>query len=220
MWSLGVILANLACVRNPWRQATLDDETFCAYLEDNSLLGRILPLSAAALRILAGCFAEDPEERITVSQLREMVVAAPSFSTLPQRNRSVMSAVFGSASSMPVTPVTPMQFALEHTPTPRLVHSREYQVPLGRGRDFPSSSSVGSQQWLPPTPPLSPLEAHGATGVPPAHGYSSQKQWPLLNSRPSALVPVPHTHSASILDLTGTGYRQHHPTSSCQLIPG
>ncbi|MCO5610614.1 hypothetical protein L7F22_064853 [Adiantum nelumboides] len=32
VWSLGVILVNLICGRNPWKQATMSDETFREYL--------------------------------------------------------------------------------------------------------------------------------------------------------------------------------------------
>lgn len=81
LWSLGVILVNLACGRNPWRQACADDDTFRAYLDDPGLLATILPLSSASSTILAGLFARNPADRINIAQLRAMVVAAPSFST-------------------------------------------------------------------------------------------------------------------------------------------
>jgi len=85
LWSLGVILVNLACGRNPWRQACADDDTFRAYLEDPTVLGSILPLSTWSTSILARLFAQNPADRISLAQLRAMVVAAPSFSTTPRR---------------------------------------------------------------------------------------------------------------------------------------
>ncbi|TXT08728.1 hypothetical protein VHUM_02856 [Vanrija humicola] len=81
LWSLGVILVNLACGRNPWRQARADDDTFRAYLDDPSLLATILPLSPASSAILAGLFTRNPADRIGLAQLRAMVIAAPTFST-------------------------------------------------------------------------------------------------------------------------------------------
>ncbi|WOO83506.1 Negative regulator of sexual conjugation and meiosis [Vanrija pseudolonga] len=81
LWSLGVILVNLACGRNPWRQARADDDTFRAYLDDPSLLATILPLSPASSAILAGLFTRNPSDRIGLAQLRAMVMAAPTFST-------------------------------------------------------------------------------------------------------------------------------------------
>ncbi|GMK56229.1 hypothetical protein CspeluHIS016_0300690 [Cutaneotrichosporon spelunceum] len=93
LWSLGIILINLACVRNPWKQATIDDETFRAYIEDPSILPRILPLSTATAEICAGLFAANPADRISLAQLTSMVKRAPSFS----------------APAMPAPPIPPQQ---------------------------------------------------------------------------------------------------------------
>jgi serine/threonine protein kinase len=45
IWSLGVILVNLTCGRNPWKRASPEDSTFRAYLKDSKFLRTILPLS-------------------------------------------------------------------------------------------------------------------------------------------------------------------------------
>ncbi|RAL65266.1 hypothetical protein DID88_001371 [Monilinia fructigena] len=42
VWSLGVILVNLAFARNPWRQASWDDTTYNAFLKDRNFLKTIL----------------------------------------------------------------------------------------------------------------------------------------------------------------------------------
>ncbi|KAJ6143464.1 hypothetical protein N7471_002917 [Penicillium samsonianum] len=46
VWSLGVILVNLTCGRNPWKRASVEDSTFQAYLKDPFFLKTILPLSS------------------------------------------------------------------------------------------------------------------------------------------------------------------------------
>lgn len=81
LWALGVILVNLVCGRNPWRQALATDVGFRAYLDDPGTLATILPLSHASSAILAGLFAPNPCDRISLAQLRAQVIAAPAFST-------------------------------------------------------------------------------------------------------------------------------------------
>lgn len=73
IWALGVILVNLTCGRNPWKQASPDDETFCAFVYDEEFLPNILPVSFDCNEILKRIFALDPEERITLPELRHAV---------------------------------------------------------------------------------------------------------------------------------------------------
>lgn len=79
VWSLGVILTNLVCGRNPWRIASPSDESFKVYLQDPSFLRRILPISEECLEILKGIFTVDPARRISLAELRKRVVAVTSF---------------------------------------------------------------------------------------------------------------------------------------------
>lgn len=74
VWSLGVILVNLTCGRNPWRQATLSDPTFLAFTRDPAtFLQTILPLSAQANYLLTRAFELDPARRASVAELRVLV---------------------------------------------------------------------------------------------------------------------------------------------------
>ena len=77
VWSLGVILVNLACGRNPWRKACLEDSTFGAFLRDRHFLRSILPLSTELDDILHSVFQCDPSKRISIDQLRDRVAACP-----------------------------------------------------------------------------------------------------------------------------------------------
>ncbi|KAL2001352.1 hypothetical protein VTN02DRAFT_1845 [Thermoascus thermophilus] len=81
VWSLGVILVNLTCGRNPWKRASTDDSTFRAYLKDPQFLRTILPLSSELNYILRRIFECDPRQRITLPELRRLIVECPRFTT-------------------------------------------------------------------------------------------------------------------------------------------
>lgn len=81
VWSLGVILVNLTCGRNPWKRASHDDATFRAYLKDSRFLSSILPLSSELDRILRRIFECNPARRITIPELRELILRCPRFTT-------------------------------------------------------------------------------------------------------------------------------------------
>jgi len=88
VWSLGVILVNLTCGRNPWKKASPDDSTFRAFLKDPKFLSSILPISTELNMILRRIFECDPHKRITLQELREVLINCPrlttnSYNTLP-----------------------------------------------------------------------------------------------------------------------------------------
>lgn len=79
VWSLGVILVNLICGRNPWKQACPADETFREYLRNPEFLKEILPISDDINTLLKAIFTVRPEKRISVTQLRQMMRVIPRF---------------------------------------------------------------------------------------------------------------------------------------------
>ncbi|KAI9318147.1 kinase-like domain-containing protein [Dichotomocladium elegans] len=79
IWALGVVLINLATGRNPWRQASLSDETFCAYLADPDFLLSILPISRELNQILKRIFCINPLHRISLDELRERISRCKHF---------------------------------------------------------------------------------------------------------------------------------------------
>lgn len=83
VWSLGVILVNLTCGRNPWKRASLEDATFRAYLKDPSFLKTILPLSDEMIFILSRIFECDPMKRITIPELRGLILNCPRLTIPP-----------------------------------------------------------------------------------------------------------------------------------------
>ncbi|KAL7267819.1 Serine/threonine protein kinase [Rhizina undulata] len=83
VWSLGVILVNLTCGRNPWKRASLSDSTFRAYLKDPRFLRTILPLSPELDSILRLIFECNPQKRITIRELRYRIMACHRFTNGP-----------------------------------------------------------------------------------------------------------------------------------------
>jgi len=81
VWSLGVILVNLTCGRNPWKRASTSDSTFKAYLKDSKFLKSILPLSSELDSILRRIFECDPQKRITIPELRSLILRCQRFTT-------------------------------------------------------------------------------------------------------------------------------------------
>lgn len=84
VWSLGVILVNLTCGRNPWKQASYEDSTYRAYTRNPGFLKTILPVSDELNDILGSIFTRDPEQRITMSALKQRILACSSFTCTEQ----------------------------------------------------------------------------------------------------------------------------------------
>jgi serine/threonine protein kinase len=101
IWSLGVILVNLTCGRNPWKQASAEDSTYKAFTRNPEFLKTILPLSDELNDILGMIFARNPEERITIGQLKYRISQCTSFSAPLQ------------AQQLPTPPQSPCQVAFE-----------------------------------------------------------------------------------------------------------
>ncbi|KAF2844450.1 kinase-like protein [Plenodomus tracheiphilus IPT5] len=80
IWSLGVILVNLTCARNPWKRASFGDSNFRAFMQDPEFLRSILPLSQELDAILRRIFELDPAKRATIFEIREMILCCSGFS--------------------------------------------------------------------------------------------------------------------------------------------
>ncbi|KAG0142998.1 hypothetical protein CROQUDRAFT_49432 [Cronartium quercuum f. sp. fusiforme G11] len=83
IWSLGVILVNLTCGRNPWKQACPTDETFRAYLANPDFLRSILPVSEPCNKILKRIFALNPLARISLAELKTEIAKVETFNMTP-----------------------------------------------------------------------------------------------------------------------------------------
>lgn len=82
-----MILINLAAGRNPWKQASLKDETFRAYLADPDFLLKILPISRELNRILKRIFCIDPLRRIGLKELKHRIQQCKYFTRTAEVDR-------------------------------------------------------------------------------------------------------------------------------------
>jgi serine/threonine protein kinase len=78
-----VILVNLTCGRNPWKQASFEDSTYRAYVRSPGFLKTILPLSDELDDILSRIFTRDPAQRIALPELRARIMACSRFTAPP-----------------------------------------------------------------------------------------------------------------------------------------
>ncbi|GAA95198.1 uncharacterized protein L969DRAFT_92073 [Mixia osmundae IAM 14324] len=92
VWSLGVILVNLTCGRNPWKQACPSDETFRAFTKNPDFLRSILPVSKPCNELLKRIFALDPEERINITELRAAAMAIPHWTMTSEELKTATKA--------------------------------------------------------------------------------------------------------------------------------
>ena len=74
-------MVNLSCGRNPWKRASIEDSTFRAYLKNPRFLSSILPLSPELDAILRRIFECDPRRRISIPELRDLIVRCPRFTS-------------------------------------------------------------------------------------------------------------------------------------------
>jgi serine/threonine protein kinase len=129
VWSLGVILVNLTCGRNPWKRASFEDSTFRAYMKDPKFLRSILPLSTELDSILKRIFEFNPAKRITIAELRDLIVRCPRFTASKS----------AAPSPLPSPPFAPADYA-------RDVAFTGYQQPIV----VPSVSPLPGPMYSPP----------------------------------------------------------------------
>jgi len=128
IWSLGIILVNLVCGRNPWRIASTSDESFTSFLADPTFLRRILPISDECLYVLAQIFTIDPNARISLNKLRRAVLEVNSFFMGEEELRAAHSAA---------------QAPVAHT-----AHTSVHTAAVHEHGDMEYDEEDGDDQWL------------------------------------------------------------------------
>jgi len=80
VWSLGILLINLICIRNPWLKAhQTEDKTFYHFVKEPKVLQKILPLSDDLYKLLVKVLQINPYKRISVDELMMEVRSIKSF---------------------------------------------------------------------------------------------------------------------------------------------
>lgn len=96
LWSLGIILINLTCIRNPWLKADkTEDNTYYYFTKDPNILKQILPLSDDFYSLLSKILQVNPKNRMSLQELMKEVSSITSFtnegplSKVPPLSKSV-----------------------------------------------------------------------------------------------------------------------------------
>ncbi|CAH7670017.1 kinase-like domain-containing protein [Phakopsora pachyrhizi] len=108
IWSLGVILVNLTCGRNPWKQACPSDETFKAYLSNPEFLRSILPISLPLNQLLKRIFSLNPLGRISLEDMKAQVLKIKNFNmTAEELSKSTRATREAARAWFPDVPPSP-----------------------------------------------------------------------------------------------------------------
>lgn len=136
VWSLGVILVNLTCGRNPWKQASAEDSTYRAFAGNPEFLKTILPLTDELNHILRRIFERNPDHRITLSELRSRIVACP---------RLTVPAVHVPLGTPPISPEPTLEYVYEDA----VIDGIEYDAPLSPASTGSINSDLASMASSP-----------------------------------------------------------------------
>ena len=79
VWALGVILVNMITRENPWQMASLKDASFARFINNPDHLYEAFPMSKGAHEILRRVFTFNPFKRITLRELRKMIINVDTF---------------------------------------------------------------------------------------------------------------------------------------------
>ncbi|KAI9271761.1 kinase-like domain-containing protein [Phascolomyces articulosus] len=167
IWSLGVILINMAAGRNPWRQASLNDDTFCAYLADPNFLLKILPISRELNHILKRIFCIDPLRRIGLDELKERIQKCKYFTRTAQVEQLELQQDLERES-------LGLHLRLNH-PRHGSTHGTKQQ-----------KHSVKQKVVLPPSPPATPRSDRSRSSLTTTCSWQQQQQQPRLTTPPSS----------------------------------
>ncbi|KAJ8292027.1 Negative regulator of sexual conjugation and meiosis [Rhodotorula toruloides] len=207
IWSLGVILVNLTCGRNPWKQACPSDETFCAYLGNPDFLRSILPISEHTNRILKRIFALNPQARISLAELRREIASVRTFTMSDDELRNATRATkeaaraFAQSGKAARENHQPVEQVVVPPPQPQLQYDEEevedvmYEDEFQDAMQFEEEVVVDVREQQPRTPwtkafvpssPTTPTQPHRRTPLtPPATPRRSARE------APTPIVPPP-----------------------------
>ncbi|KAF7797078.1 hypothetical protein EIP86_008270 [Pleurotus ostreatoroseus] len=79
IWALGVTLINMITGRMPWKEATKRDSQYAEHLRDPDYLRRVFPISKEANFVLQRILCAEPEDCITLANLRRLIQSVRTF---------------------------------------------------------------------------------------------------------------------------------------------
>lgn len=96
IWSLGIILINLTCIRNPWLKAnSTTDNTFKYYTRHSNILQKILPINLEFNLLLSKILKINPIERISLIDIIYHILKIESFNNSgPLSNIPVFDSIY------------------------------------------------------------------------------------------------------------------------------
>ena len=126
-----MILVNLTCGRNPWKRASIEDATFRAYLKDPQFLSSILPISSELEAILRRIFECNPAKRISIPELRQLILQCDFFTARPKAPQTPPPEDFQSPVCEPPVVLNPYDNSYEalFTPPPSPPAAEAYAKP-------------------------------------------------------------------------------------------
>ncbi|PIL31199.1 transporter [Ganoderma sinense ZZ0214-1] len=129
IWALGVILLNMITGENLWERATPKDTHFARFLMDPDFLYHTYPMSAHAQSILLSLLELDPALRVSLSTVRDEVLAIETF--------------FRPASPFEHAPIEHEDTTLTSELERELEHELELELELGLAAETSSESGFG-----------------------------------------------------------------------------
>lgn len=174
VWSLGVILVNLTCGRNPWKRASLEDSTYKAFRKDPNFLKTILPITDECNDLLRRIFDLNPQTRISLPELIKRMERQPR---LTRASTEPISPPYSPLVEQPV-PQDPLfqnaqDCAFEPLPAPR----------------YPAAQHVFNAHQLPPTPVSTPPASVHCTPQPTLYTSQVRPQAPCFPAPVAAYAP-------------------------------
>jgi serine/threonine protein kinase len=189
IWSLGVILVNLTCGRNPWKRACEDDSTFRAYLSDRHFLKSILPISDELNIVLSRIFEVDPTRRATIPELRRLILSCRNLTIQPIHHTEPVQQIQQPVQHITITPPpTP--------PAPSQVLS-PWMAPVSPIMPLSPVSVSVSPSPLITSPQIHPQQLrlqHHSPYVVSDHHHAQVPVSPTLQLPPLAYPPMNHHH--------------------------
>lgn len=106
IWSIGIVLINLICERNPWQCALPIDDTFRTYAEhpEDTLITVLPTLSHEAHELLKKVLNVNPRDRPTLQEFKEEMLRIEHFVKFSEEDTSIEEVLLAQQSWLDVGP--------------------------------------------------------------------------------------------------------------------